>query len=932
MPFRPGDQIGPYQVQGPLGAGGMGEVFRAHDARLRRDVAIKVLRASVADNPRRLLRFEREARALAALNHPGIATVFAVEDVEVPAPAGTAAGPRRTRAIVMELVPGDDLAVRLRQGALPREDALSIARQIADALAAAHDAGIVHRDLKPANIRIRNDGSVKVLDFGLAKQGPGDEEPEAAGGAAGDDSSGSASGDALRTVTLQAGVTEDGAVLGTAAYMSPEQAKGKSVDKRADIWAFGVLLFEMLSGRRPFGAADGGDPADTLARVVAADPDWTLLPPDTPASLRRLIARCLTKDRRRRLHDLADARIEIEDVLAAPPDDSRPAARPGWRRTAALLAATVVTGVTLGMTIAREPAPTVTHARLAVEPADTVDAGGAHPSVVLTAGGARTSLAWSPDGRTLAFIGTTNGVRRIFLRDLDADTARPLSGTDGAVALTFSPDGSELAYSTFAAVFRVHVRGGPPARLSSPPEVTGLSWGSARLIGAEVGLLEINPADGTFRGLTPASSLVRHGTPHLLPDGSAVLFTEYRTQWTSGDEQVMALRLSPGETPVRVLANAADARYLPSGHLVFLRQGTLFVVPFDARTLATTGEPVAVLQGVSQSTSAWDSHDLTLAGHFAVSSSGALAYLKHPLPVYPDRDLIAFDRSGRVTSLGAPARGYRSQVAASPDGTSLAVSIQSDSAIQLFAYDLSRRNFSRIAESLAGEPLVADWSRTNELALTLIAGGEATGAIVAPDAAAVAAPVADSAGFWAGSLSPQRRLAGMSGGDIWVYPLDEPAVRPAPLFTTPRAETQPAWSPDGRWIAYTSNASGRNEVYRRPYPGPGEATLLSSGGGSSPVWRADGAELFYVEPGEGRDRLMSIRAPSAAQPGHPVALFSFTQGSLFHPTGAFALFDVSPDGRRFYSVRDRARVTPRLANIELVLHWAESWRSRVDSR
>jgi len=923
MALAPGQQLGPYQVAGTLGSGGMGEVYRARDTKLRRDVAIKVLPAAVAASPRRMLRFEREAHALAALNHPCIATVYAIEDLDLPDGG-------QLRALVMELVPGEDLSIRLRRGALPVAEALVIARQVADALAAAHDAGIVHRDLKPANIKLREDGTIKVLDFGLAKWGDdaGPDDGKAAGS-----NSGSASGDSLRTLTLGADLTEDGAVLGTAAYMAPEQAKGKTVDKRADIWAFGVVLFEMLTGRRPFGAPEGRDPQETLARVLAADPEWGLLPATTPAAVRRLLTRCLTKDRRQRLHDIADARIEIDDVLASRGTEEMdaPRVRPsGWRRTAAVGSIALTAGAALGMIMVGRPGPAlVTHARLDVSPAIGVSSAGLHPSIVLPAGGSRTALDWSPDGRTLAFIGIQSGTRQIFLRDLSSEVARPLPGTNGAMSLTYSPSGDEIAYWDGAEIFRVRLSGGPPASLGPAPQVYGMHFGRTRLIVAKDGLMSTALTDGTTTRVIVQSELVRHASPHLLPDERTVLFTEYRTQWISGTEEIKALRLTEGSTPVRVLENAADPRYLKTGHLAFMRQGTLFMVPFDARTLETRGEAVPLVEHVSQATSAYDSVDLTLAGQFAISSSGALAYLRHPLPVYPDRELISFNRRGEVTTLDAPHRGYKIPVAMSPDGAELAVSIQTESAVQLYAYHLGRRNLSRIAATMTGEVVPAAWSPTNQMAATVIRDGEVTAAIVEPDAAARAVGVAQSTSFWASSLSAQGRLAGMRGTDIWIYPVNEPGLTPGPFFTTATTEVQPAWSPDGRWLAYTSSASGRAEIYVRQYPGPGDAVLLSSGGGHSTVWNPDGSELFYVEPGASRDRFMRVATPVPNRPGNPMELFSFERGSLFTDYSISAPFAAAPGGQRFYSVRPRPREGPVVTEVRIILNWFEEWKQRV---
>ncbi|HSG01333.1 MAG TPA: protein kinase [Vicinamibacterales bacterium] len=932
MPLTVGSRIGPYAVLGVIGAGGMGEVYRARDTKLQRDVAIKVLPAAMADSPRRLMRFEREARALAALNHPNIATVYGIEE-----PSGDAA---HGRALVMELVPGDDLSWRLKRGAIPLSDALPIARQVAEALAAAHEAGIVHRDLKPANIKVRGDGTVKVLDFGLAKDGS--PEPESGSGSGSDSGSGSGSGsdDLPVTLTLGSELTEDGAVLGTAAYMAPEQARGKPVDKRADIWAFGVVLFEMLAGRKPFAARNADD---MLAQVLSAEPDWQALPSGTPRSIRRLLARCLAKERKDRLHDIADARLEIDEAVNPKPwdaPDAVPASAAGTRSRVLLPAASVAAlgvGLALGAALwrapAREAAPA--HAWVGVDPAAALDAGGAHPVVVLPAGGARTALAWSPDGRTLAFIGLADGRRRIYLRDLSEQTARPLEATDGAGALAFSPDGREVAFWAGRAVYKTAVAGGPAVKICDCGEVYGLSWADEAVLVSHggVGTLSFLQASGDMQLLTKSAGLVRHASPVLLPGGAALLYTEFDQQWTSGDERVMVQPLSPGAPPRVLLRQAADARYLPTGHLAFLRQGTLFVVPFDADALELVGEPLAVLEGIAQSTTAWDSADLTLNGQFAISSLGTLAYVSAPLPAYPDGQIVAFDRRGQTVPVeGAPIRPYRNRIAVSPDGRRVAVSIQTPTSIDLYDYDLGRRTLSRMAETLSGEVLLAAWSADDRLAISVVEAGAITAATMSADASTAVAPVEGSADFWANSLSPRGDVLGMKGGDLWVYPRSPGDARPAALMKTQAVESQPSWSPDGRSLAYTSNSTGRFEVYIRRHAESDEAVLVSTNGGSSPAWHPNGRELFYVEPGEEADRLMSVDVTVPDRPGRIAALFPFRQDELPLGGSLFTPYVVAPDGRRFYAIRPLRPTPAPVDAVQIAFNWAGMLESLVSGR
>jgi len=898
MALITGARLGPYEVLSVIGAGGMGEVYRARDTNLHRDVAIKVLPEAMAGNSRRLQRFEREARALAALNHPNIATVFSIEGP----------GPEHGRAIAMELVDGDDLSLLISRGALPLAEALPIARQVAEALAAAHDAGIVHRDLKPANIKVRADGMVKVLDFGLAQHSVADSD------------SGSGTGPHVLppTLTHDDGLTRDGAVLGTAAYMAPEQARGVPVDKRADIWAFGVVLFEMLAGGRPF------DSADTL------EPDWTRLAPQTPPSIRRLLLRCLTVDRKQRLHDIADARLEIEEALHGPrPADvvrSRP--RPQRLLWAAL---GLMVGVALGLAIWRRPvaAPLIAHVRLDVSPAAELNAGGVSP-VVLPVGGARTAMQWSPDGRSLAFIGLRDGVRQIYLRDLSSGVARALAGTEGARTVTFSPDGTEVLFWVPEMICKVKITGGPVDKLVSVRMVNGVSWGPTRIVFSQGSLWELTltPSGGEASVLTKPPELVRHSTPFLLPGEKALLYTEYQKQWTSGDERVMVRSLLPGGTTRVLLRNAADARYLNTGHLVFMRQGTLLVVPFDLAALEIRGEPVAVLKDVSQSVVAWDSDDLTLEGQFAVSPTGTLAYVSSPLPSYPERELVSIDLRGHVTPLGAPVRPFRNHVELSPDGTRLAVSAHAGTDIQLFTYDVNRGSLSRVGESLKGELILGAWSRSNQLAVGLVDEGRIAAAVIGPDAASPPVNVPETTGFWPSSLTPDGRLAGMFSGDVWIHFLSSPGRRPMRLAVAQAEETQPVWSPDGRWIAYTSTTTGRLEVHVRPFPGPGEAFVVSTHGGSSPAWSHSGRQLYYIEPGPDTT-MMTVMFSADGRATKPSAVFSLPSEGLRLGSGLFTPYAVAKDGQTFYAVKDRPQVDVPVRDVHVIFNWLADLKSKL---
>jgi serine/threonine-protein kinase len=839
-----------------------------------------------------------------------------VYGVEVPA-----AQSDQARAIVMELVDGEDLSRRLKRGALEMREALGIARQVAEALAAAHEAGIVHRDLKPANIKVREDGSLKVLDFGLAKSEPVERGEDAVPSSG----SGSDSSDLAATLTMHSEVTADGDVLGTAAYMAPEQAKGRVVDKRADIWAFGVVLFEMLSGERPFA---GGDAAETVARVLASEPDWTLLPGETPAPIRRLLSRCLVKERRARLHDIADARLDIDEALSQK-SPAVPLRTTLSRWLPAVLG--VGAGIAIGV-IVMKPVPAaspVTYARIDVAPAAELNSGGVHPSVVLAPGGARTAMAWSPDGRTLAFIGQRDGVRQIYLRELGRDSARALAGTEGAQNLAFSPDGEQVAFGTGNQILRTRVTGGPVVVVvnANVGSGGGMVWGHSGLLVAGGSLFKVSLEGVVDTPLTVQLQLNRLVSPAFLPGERAVIYTEHERQWTSGDERVMIQSLESGAPARKLLANASDPRYLTTGHLAFLRQGTLYVVPFDPASLELRGEPVPVLKDVAQAVVAWDSDDLSLAGQYAISPQGTLAYVSSPLPVYPDREIVTVDRHGTITPIGAPIRGYRHHLKLSPDATKLAVSIQTTSDVHVYQYDLVLGNLSRIAESVKGEVVLGDWSANNDVALGVINEGQITAAIARPDDSSPAMPVPETNGIWPSSLSPQGLLAAVFAGDIKVFPT-RPVGPPVLFDRNVGNELQPTWSPDGKWLAYTSDSTGRKEVYVRPYPGPGGAVMVSIAGGNSPAWSPDTHELFYLEPGAEKGRMMALNFSNSSRPAKPVALFSFDRGGLFLGTPVFTPFAVAPRGQKFYAINQRPKTVKPVTEINLVFNWFEELRGK----
>jgi Tol biopolymer transport system component len=962
--------IGHYQIVARIGAGGMGEVYRARDTRLNRDVAIKVLPEALAAESDRLRRFDREAESLAALHHPNIAIVHTVVD----------------RAIIMEFVDGEDLSARIARGPIPWDVALPIAGQVVDALAAAHEAGIIHRDLKPANIKVTAAGVVKVLDFGLAKAvGPAGPDAALAGTVA----------DADNSPTL----TATAMMSGTVAYMSPEQARGKVVDKRADVWAFGCVLFEMLTGTRAFG---GDDAADTLALVLTKDPAWDQLPPGTPGRVRELLRRCLIKNPHLRLRDISHARLEINDAIAGTPMPvpDIPAAVPALAHaplhpSAPAPAPTPVLAPTPALTPGTTPAPTpgltsasifglssapvavpdpavsagpepgpayvpersksgpilltagaliggvliggaavwqfahpsvapvvaaVVHAALPVAPADELNSGRAYAGI----GGARTAIAWSPDGRTLAFIGRQGtGQANIYLRDIGADTARLLDGTDGAESLVFSPDGRELAFVAGGAIRRTPVAGGPVTKIQDVRWVNGMSWSASRFVFGEASaLMQVALDSGKAEQLTQPGAQERHTSPYLLPGDRAVMFTQHVKRWTSGDERVMIQRLPDGK-PTLLQADAADARLLPNGQIAFLRQGTLFVADFDAEALAIRGSPRAVTKDVAQVVMSGISQDLTLMGQFAVSATGALAYVASPMVTRPDAELVAVDRTGKATPLSGQPDTYQAGGSFSPDGGRVAVSLTTNQERRPYAFDLARRTLTPLSQPGKGEFVGRAWSKSNAVAFLVFEASATQLVVINADNPSEVVRVPDSDDFWPSAWSPDgTRLVGLRGGDIWVY---SPGATPQlqALQTTPAIETHPSWSPDGKWLAYASNTTGRPEVYIRPYPGPGRDIPISTTGGTAASWSRDGRELFFAVIGADPEVMMVVSMANPAKPGKPARLFT-ANGALRFSCNPVNCYAVGTGARQFVTTREVTQPARPVKQIDLILNWLET--------
>ena len=845
-----GTKIGPYEVTASLGAGGMGEVFRARDTRLDRDVALKILPAEFSSDPERLARFEREAKTLAALNHSNIAAIHGIED------ARRDDGTHVSRALIMELVDGEDLSQRLARGPISVEEALPIARQIAMALEAAHEQGIIHRDLKPANVKVRPDGTVKVLDFGLAKA-----DVHASGA------------NVLNSPTITSPMTMQGTILGTAAYMAPEQARGQAVDRRADIWAFGCVLFEMLTGRRPF---DGPTVTDVLAAVVKSEPDWGSLPADTPASVQRLLRRCLTRDRSERLQHMGDARL---DLTASPQPESIRAASPTPARSRRLVmlsgwvAALVATAVAVWAYVGRDVAP-VTRAAYRF-------------SIPQLAAGAATPIV-SPDGRHLAYAASS----RIWVRSFDGVDRRPLDGTDGARSPFWSPDSRHIGFFAGELLKRVALTGGLPDTLATVPQGwPAASWSSKGSI-----LIEVTESPGNegWYVLQPGTSSLKKlrafsdnrpinpdkAFPEFLPDGVHFLFTHPVD--TTATLQIGSIASESTTALVQAETRASYA----SGFVFYVRGGALFAQPFDPDARALTGDPVQIVENIDYFTP-------TGEASFSVSQEGTLVFRRFE----PRSHLQWFARDGRqVGTVAEP--NYYSAPAIARDGQRLAVEILDPrrSTADLWVIDLERNIPTRLTSSPRSElnpqwspdgaqlAFSADWEGPPNLYVIAAAGGEPR--ILVPFDRTVQDPDG-----WSPDGSEVLYTKRTDSLDIWAVAVATGERRR--ILGTTFNEGSPKVSPDGRWLAYVSNASGRGEVYVRPFPDGTSQVRLSTNGGRLPDWRADGHELFYVEPsGDVMAVSFAPGASGAARPGLPTRLFQVDARLL-------RAFDVAPDGQRF---------------------------------
>jgi len=854
-----GTHLGPYEIAGQIGAGGMGEVYRAHDRTLNRAVAIKVLPDAVALDADRLARLKREAEVLASLNHPNIGAIYGFEQSST------------VQALVLELVEGPTLADRIAQGPIPLDEALPVARQILAALEAAHQHGIVHRDLKPANIKLKPDGTVKVLDFGLAKLA----HPDAAGGLP----------DVTASPTITApAMTGVGVLLGTAGYMSPEQARGLAVDRGADIWAFGCVLFEMLSGARAF---PGVDATETIAAIIRAEPEWSLLPGDTPASVVRVLRRCLRKDRARRLADVRDARLDIEDAqnepagFVAPPGRPRRRERLAWA-AACLLSAAIGATTMLWRGDGSSPAP---HPEMRVEitTPPTTD---------------QVSLALSPDGQKLAFVASSDGRPKLWLRSLATGSAQPLEGTDGASFPFWSPDSRSIGFFADGGLNRIDMDGGSRRRLASVPVAAGGTWSRDGVIlfptVPDSPIFRV-PAGGGKAELVPGAQPGQpgHRFPQFLPDGRHFLY--YVVEGAAGSVYIGTL---DGLERQRLLDADAAAVFVPPARVLFVRAGMLFAQRFDPGRQQLEGNAVALAEGIS----------VDAVGAAAISGSAQGSIVYRIGPANRQRQLVWFDRTGKALGIAAgPDANSSLNPALSPDGRRVALNRSVSGNGDIWLLDLGRSVLSRFTFD-PGPEIYPVWSPDG--ARIVYAANNRTGSgfrlFQKPTTGAgQASPLLDTGqnmipDDWSRDGRFISFATSRSGNwDIWAFPLERD-TKPFPVTQTRYDELSSQFSPDGHWIAFESDESGRNEIYVQPFPGPGIKTIVSTGGGLQPYWGPGGRELFYVAP-DGRLMSVSLRFRSDSQtvePASPVPLF-LTRISSTRTGGSRQEYIVSPEGKQF---------------------------------
>jgi serine/threonine protein kinase len=886
-----GKTLAHYEITSQLGKGGMGEVYQAKDRKLGRDVAIKVLPEEFARDTDRVARFQREAKLLASLNHPNIAAIHGLEEAE------------GTSFLVLELVEGQTLADRIKAGPVAVEDALRLALQIAEALEAAHEKGVIHRDLKPANIKVTPDGKVKVLDFGLAKTYAGDREEV----------------NLSNSPTLSNAATQQGVILGTAAYMSPEQARGESVDKKADIWAFGVVLFEMLTGRGMF---EGRTVSDTLAAVLMREPEWKRLPPNLHPRIRLLLERCLEKEGKNRYGVISDARVDIQKVLADPSGVLVQPATPAEPRKkmqtilpwAAAVLAIIIAAVAVWNLRKPEPRPVT---RLYYELPNDQQFGSLFEC----------ALAVSPDGRQIVYAASSG----LYLRSLDQLDARLIAGTEGNPQRPFfSPDGKWVGYWSGSdnQLKKIAISGGAPVVLTDAAAMGSFNWGADDTIvygQLGKGIMRISANGGAPETIVKAEKEVVI-SPQILPDGRSVLFT-----LVSQPNKVMVQSLKSGER--KELFTGNSARYLPTGHIIYELRNNLLAVPFNLGRLEVTGGQIPLVEAVSRSGG---------AAQYAVSNSGTLIYVPGiTASAAPVRTLMWVNRDGREEPLAAPPNSY-SFPRISPDGTRAALTVGTGGKRDVWIWDLVHKTLTRLTfdDAYDASPL---WTPDGKrIAYESNRGADYKIYWKAADGTGKVEPLGSMPN---GALMPaswssdgktlvqmEVTVTGNLNFDVGELSMESDHARRL-LLHEKYNEAQPRISPNGRWMAYTSDESGQNQIYVRPFPEVESGRWqVSTSGGNSSLWSHDGRELFY----RSADAVVavSVKTEPTFSLETPKILFRGMYVSADFNAGVLELspWDVSPDGKRFLMMKETGS-TPSASGgprkINIVLNWLEELKQRV---
>ena len=918
QPRLTGERFGGYELTASLGAGGMGEVYRARDLKLGREVAIKLLPALLADDVDRIARFRREAQILATLNHPHVAAIYALEE------------DKGVLGLVLELVEGPTLADRLASGPLPLDEALRVGRQTAEALEAAHAKGIVHRDLKPANIKTAAGGTVKVLDFGLAK--PTSDDPGSG---------------ASMLATIEA--TQEGMIVGTAAYMSPEQARGLAVDARTDIWAFGCVLYESLTGRKAF---RGETIADCIAAILNNEPDWTALPSSTPSDVIELLKHCFEKDSTRRLQNIGDARHTLDDIVAramapayvqARRSRARAMRRAAWAAPLAGIAVAVFIGVRAVRQMNMTPqqleiglpgdefiAPSHS-SELALSPDGTLVAYASTKAMTNLAGmvapagadgGLAADMAGSMPSMTMA--------EQIYVRAIgQRAAARPIGGALGGAPF-FSPDGRWLGFwhAPTATLRKVALTGGAPVKVTDAVSgIAGATWGpDDTIVFAWFDLFRAPAAGGSPSLLLKVDEqrgerFYRH--PTFLPSGKAVLFTiGMADTYSYDDAHIGVLSLESGQKTI-LIEGGSSARYSPSGHLIYAREGKLFAVPFDAERLHVTGEPFPVADGVFMSAT-------TGMAAYSISSDGHLVYAAGPIE-QGTRVPVWVDRQGKPTRLPLPPRSYL-HPRLSPDGRQVAIEVEGASH-DIFTYDIARDTLTKMSFDGAshwptftpdGRNLTFRSWKTGTMTMWSMPADRSGPPTLLTDVGSMQSPESWSPDGTVLAFTQMDDPA--SGSDIYVLPLGGDR-KPFPVVRTKFSEGSPKFSPDGHWLAYSSNESGRSEVYVMAYPGPGPKIQVSNSGGTDPMWRRDGRELYYRYGNQmmavvvGTGRTFTVSKPQVLWEGQYLAGVGSSCG-MAGPTSAN--YDVSADGERFLMIEDKSQ------NVECkLLRVVSNWSTEL---